>query len=99
LHNLIEDLSVPFSLVGPKLGKRPGRADTNAVGEYFKATREGFDEHVWWMINEFGRVGQRGRIRVAKAGGKRLDIETKQEFRGGVESESSNEILKLWSSV
>jgi hypothetical protein len=42
------------------------------------------------MVDEFGRVGQRGRIRVAKAGGKRFDIETKQEFGGGVESESSN---------
>jgi hypothetical protein len=83
-----------FSLVGPKLGKRPDIANTNAFGEYFQTTCEGFDEYVRWMVDEFGGVGQRGRIGVAKASSERFNVETEEEFGGRVESESGDEILK-----
>jgi hypothetical protein len=82
LHNLIKDFSILFSLVYPKLIKCPDIANTSAISEYLQTTCEGFDEDVRWMVDEFGRVSQRGGIGVAKAGGERFDIETEEEFGG-----------------
>jgi hypothetical protein len=79
-----------FSLVGPKLGKRPDIASTNAMSEDFQTSCEGFDEDVRWVVDKFRRVSQRGRIGVAKAGSERFNVETEEEFGGGVESESGD---------
>jgi hypothetical protein len=62
----------------------------HAIPEYFQTICEGSDEDVRWVVDEFGRVSQRGRIGIAKAGGERFDVETEEEFGRGVESESGD---------